>query len=77
MKKILAGIILIALPVVAQEKTVKLSSIKDKEMIKCLSEYVKTHKTHIRMVIKDGKQELYIPESYVKYCEKTLLKQKK
>ncbi|HHG75270.1 MAG TPA: hypothetical protein ENK22_09500 [Persephonella sp.] len=52
---------------------VNLSSIKDKEMIKCLSGYIKENKTHVRMIIdQDGKKELQIPREYVNHCRDTL-----
>ncbi|MBK3332998.1 hypothetical protein GWK41_07945 [Persephonella atlantica] len=55
------------------EEKIKLSSIKDKQMIKCLSDYIKNNKTHITMMINEkGERELLIPESYVHYCEEKL-----
>ncbi|WP_293444170.1 hypothetical protein [Persephonella sp.] len=52
---------------------VNLSSIKDKEMIRCLSGYIKENKTHVRMIIdQDGKKELQIPKEYVDHCKDAL-----
>ncbi|SNZ09573.1 hypothetical protein SAMN06265182_1571 [Persephonella hydrogeniphila] len=50
---------------------VNLNTIKDKKMIKCLSKYIKEHRTHVTMIInKNGERELHIPEEYVEYCKK-------
>ncbi len=55
------------------EEKIKLSSIKDKQMIKCLSDYIKNNKTHITMTINEkGERELLIPKRYLHYCEEKL-----
>jgi len=52
---------------------VNLSSIKDRDMIKCLSGYIKENKTHVRMIIdQNGKRELQIPKEYVEHCRNSL-----
>jgi hypothetical protein len=52
---------------------VNLKTIKDKEMIRCLSRYIKEHRTHVTMIInKDGERELHIPKEYVEQCRKKI-----
>ncbi|WP_457628023.1 hypothetical protein [Persephonella sp.] len=76
MKKVVA--IVAAFAVVSsfsygKEKKINLKTIKDKEMIKCLADYIKNNKTHVTMVINEkGERELHIPESYVRECKKKL-----
>ncbi len=52
------------------EEKVKLSSVKDKQMIRCLSNYIKNHKTHVTMIVNEkGERELLIPKSYLTNCK--------
>ena len=72
MLRVIIAVLSVSFFVYAQDM-VNLNSIKDKDMIKCLSNYVKENKTHVRMIIdKDGKKELQIPKEYVDHCRKTL-----
>ena len=70
--RVVMAVLFISLFAYAQDM-VNLSSIKDKDMVKCLSGYIKENRTHVRMVIdQDGKKELQIPKEYVDHCRDAL-----
>ena len=70
--RVIMAVLSISLFAYAQDM-VNLSSIKDKDMIKCLSGYIKENKTHVRMIIdQDGKKELQLPKEYVDHCRDAL-----
>lgn len=72
MRKIIPLVVVTAGFSFAGEK-VSLYQIKDKKIIRCLSEYIKNNKTHITMIIDEkGKRQLQIPVEYVDECRQRI-----
>ncbi|WP_457639318.1 hypothetical protein [Persephonella sp.] len=73
MGRVVLSVVLFTAGISYSEEKVFLHTIKDREVIKCLSDYIKNNRTHVTMVVdENGERKLQIPKSYVEQCRKQL-----